>query len=958
MKTQSFRLLIFRRTLLLTLGVLLVSMISSSQNQHYTYDDFLRMYDSSRQDFPPGWDFQTNSSDPHGIIVFATANPRINDIALAPGDFIGAFYTDDNGELKCGGADFWLGNENIIFAVFGDDPETPEKDGFAPTEVMYFKVFLQQTQKAYDVDFIQWDPAYFSTNKWLPFGLSAMTDLVCTVAFDAYAMATPGEICLGEQVTLEAGIFVESTGNYSYQWTSIPDGFNSTDATTVAIPQENTEYLLSVHDGIQISNHQVTVVVNQNPLVNAGSDQTLCEDQQVLLSAVAENFSSVLWSTSGDGTFSDPTASEAVYFPGAGDKATAEVTLTITAAPILPCTLAPSDQMQVTLIALPEITSAASLSFCISAPVYLTAETAHAESLLWTTDGDGTFDDASQPSVQYFPGEADVASGSFVLTVTAHPFSPCQQTAATSTAVTLKSMPTVNAPSSRLICAGSPVGLNGVVFNASSVLWVTEGDGTFANPTVTATQYFPGQSDLAAGHVTVSLRAYGTGACEAYFSFKNIQITINKNPTISAGNDLTICETDPVMLNAGAEHFSYVLWATNGDGFFTNAGALNPVYFPGTQDKLNGAVLLTVTANPIAPCSVAVTDTLQLEILNQSQVIVSPSNVSVCYGVEYTITGVEYEHVSTVNWFTTNGNGTFNDAGGWNPTYTPDPLLDYPLGCIVIGVAAQSVAPCTSVSYAYMSLCFVPEPSVDAGGDQTIASGESYQITDATASHFSNLIWETTGDGTFSNIETLMTEYFPGVSDINNQQATLHLTAMPMAGCEESRSDSVVITIHRTQTLTLDAGTAGFSLFIIQNEKSFQDVIAPLQGNIRYAKAMDKVYWPEYGINTIGDFSNQKGYIIFLNEPEEIEYTGLEISDKELQLSAGWSILPVMSSCSLQTQFITDQLGSNLIILSEIEGNKMIYPAGNIYTLSSVEPGRAYMIKVSVAVLLTFPSCW
>jgi hypothetical protein len=121
---------------------------------------------------------------------------------------------------------------------------------------------------------------------------------------------------------------------------------------------------------------------------------------------------------------------------------------------------------------------------------------------------------------------------------------------------------------------------------------------------------------------------------------------------------------------------------------------------------------------------------------------------------------------------------------------------------------------------------------------------------------------------------------------------------------------------------------------------------------------MDKVFWPEYGINTIGNFSNDKGYVIFLNEPAGVEYTGMEISDKQIMLDPGWNLLPAIASCNLDTQFIIDQLAGNLIIMVEVGGNERIYPAGDIYTLSFVEPGKAYLIKVSQAVPLTFPSCF
>jgi len=59
------------------------------------------------------------------------------DVTFDGQDFIygklGAFYTDDNGELQNGGWIIW-NNAQINFSVQGDDSTTPEKDGFADGE--------------------------------------------------------------------------------------------------------------------------------------------------------------------------------------------------------------------------------------------------------------------------------------------------------------------------------------------------------------------------------------------------------------------------------------------------------------------------------------------------------------------------------------------------------------------------------------------------------------------------------------------------------------------------------------------------------------------------------------------------------------------------------------------------------------------------------------------------------
>jgi hypothetical protein len=59
---------------------------------------------------------------------------------------------------------------------------------------------------------------------------------------------------------------------------------------------------------------------------------------QIQLNGQSANSASVLWSTSGDGTFLNPTALNAIYYPGTNDKATLHVNLTLTASPVPPCT--------------------------------------------------------------------------------------------------------------------------------------------------------------------------------------------------------------------------------------------------------------------------------------------------------------------------------------------------------------------------------------------------------------------------------------------------------------------------------------------------------------------------------------------------------------------------------------------------------------------------------------------
>ena len=76
----------------------------------------------------------------------------------------------------------------------------------------------------------------------------------------------------------------------------------------------------------------VHAVIYDQPLAFAGLPETICPDSPyILANASAQNYSSLLWSSSGDGKFDDATKLNPVYTPGPGDMSLGTVTLTITA---------------------------------------------------------------------------------------------------------------------------------------------------------------------------------------------------------------------------------------------------------------------------------------------------------------------------------------------------------------------------------------------------------------------------------------------------------------------------------------------------------------------------------------------------------------------------------------------------------------------------------------------------
>jgi hypothetical protein len=117
-------------------------------------------------------------------------------------------------------------------------------------------------------------------------GCQSSDDILVTVVEELFADAGDDvSICLGESVTLNA------SGGVSYDWNTGDTGPYPTFS-----PTETTTYSVTIGDGFgNFDTDDITVTVNALPTAYAGEDQTICEGEQVTLTANGGD--TYLWST-------------------------------------------------------------------------------------------------------------------------------------------------------------------------------------------------------------------------------------------------------------------------------------------------------------------------------------------------------------------------------------------------------------------------------------------------------------------------------------------------------------------------------------------------------------------------------------------------------------------------------------------------------------------------------------
>ncbi len=120
-------------------------------------------------------------------------------------------------------------------------------------------------------------------------GCSGVDEITVTVNTINATISADQTICTGDNVTLNA------TGGTTYQWSPSTNLSNPNISNPVATPIATTTYTVTVTDANNCSDQlSVTVFVNPNPIVDAGSDVDICIGDNTSLNATGGN--SYVWS--------------------------------------------------------------------------------------------------------------------------------------------------------------------------------------------------------------------------------------------------------------------------------------------------------------------------------------------------------------------------------------------------------------------------------------------------------------------------------------------------------------------------------------------------------------------------------------------------------------------------------------------------------------------------------------
>ena len=164
--------------------------------------------------------------------------------------------------------------------------------------------------------------------------------------------------------------------------------------------------------------------------------------------------------------------------------------------------------------------------------------------------------------------------------------------------------------------------------------------------------------------------------------------------------------------------------------------------------------------------------------------------------------------------------------------------------------------------------------------------------------------------------------------------------------------------VPSTQSLQLAQGWSIISSYIMPDEPSLDTVFASVINDLVIMKSGNgNTFWPQWGVNSIGDISPTQGYHLNMLVQHNLDITGIaaEPATTSLTIPQGWSLIGYLHHTPASIASMLSSIYYSIVIVKDGLGNAY-WPTWGVNLIGNMKPGKGYLINVSNAQLFTYPA--
>ncbi len=472
--------------------------------------------------------------------------------------------------------------------------------------------------------------------------------------------------------------------------------------------------------------------------------------------------------------------------------------------------------------------------------------------------------------------------------------------------------------------------------------------------------YASGTNITTTGKTEVEVHTKRKGAECDDATWTTVSWTVEQTPVsgtlVKIPDQAIVCEGDGVSasltVGSGGNGTDSTYYRTNNGNSWSDWAA----YTSGSNISTSGKTFVEIQTKRKADfCNDAGFNTISWSV-QAIPVAFAGNNATLVMGESYTLSEATAENEDSISW-STDGDGSFDDRTAINATYTPG-SEDISSGDLQLCINVEPLSPCLLQASDCMKITILRNPtiSITSPVDGSSVYTNPVTISGTAADADGNLsliqvklnsgIWKT---ATGTDIWTIDLNLNPGKNTILARAKD----------ASDLYSDTATIKVLLSiQIINIPKGWSAISSYLTPINPGLQVMMNEITNNNNLVIMLSEngVYWPSQNYNTIGNWNVEQGYKVKMNIAREFTVRGDSLTSRSLDLSEGYHIIPVLSNvaCPITSVFI-DPL-NDIFFMYDVRTNALYWPRGEIFSLTTLLPGKGYIASFNKAVTLTYPA--